>query len=200
MLDKLNILSILISAAIGILVCHIYYRKSRHGKLLSYTILTQNLIHDSIATIDSLEILYNKQPISNLTSSLFIFGSRGNDTIHGYDFVNENPLVVESQGDTKILNAVIIELLSADNGFSLLPSTDGKSFTVTFDYLDKGEFATIVIFHTGKSNDDLKVMGRIRGGKIKEEKMNLKERLQLAWLSIQLNRSTKKLNQSRDNR
>ncbi|MEN6522066.1 MAG: hypothetical protein ABFD46_13065 [Armatimonadota bacterium] len=166
---------------IGLVPSYIFYVKSRHSKILAYTLLTQQLIHDSIAKIDFLEVLYNKHPISNLSWTVFMFGNRGNDTINGQEFVSSNLLRIEPEDGTKILGFDLISH-NADNGCLVMPYPDGKGFTIQFDYLDKGDFAAVGIFHTGKSNDDLKVMGHIKGGAIKEERINAKEKLQIAWL------------------
>jgi len=58
-----------------------------------------------------------------------------------------------------------VEVLKRTNEENLVEAIkeNNKKIIITFDYLDKGEGATIQVVHTGKSSQDINFIGKIKG-------------------------------------
>ena len=152
-----------IAAIISIILAIIFYKYSRKLKKPYYTISSHNLIKDFVSKINSLDIKYSGKPIKNFTISKIAFWNSGNETIDKDDIVNADPIIIHVKNDGKILEAKIIASNNESNCFSLTDVYDDCKINMNFDYIDKDDGVGIQVYHTGSSNKDIEVCGRIKG-------------------------------------
>jgi hypothetical protein len=111
------------------------------------------------------------EPIPNLTVTKVLFWNAGRDTIKKSDVVKGQQVALVAQGNTKILEADIIEQNHPTNSIRVTVTRERDRANVDFDYLDHGHGAVIQVFHTGLKQADLQISGVIQGTKgIKEAK------------------------------
>lgn len=135
--------------------------KSR--KRFSVSCKTNEIIVAGKSSIDKLDIRYDGQNISNLSSSNFYIWNSGNTVINPSDMVLSRPLCIKNTGTAKILNAEILKCSEETNSFYLNKVTD-EIVEINFEYVDHGEGLLLQILHTGASND-LELDCKIKGGK-----------------------------------
>lgn len=159
-------------AIIGIAASIITYQKSKKLKIPCYSIRSTSLVRDLVSKIEPLKIFYSDEPIENLTVTKIMFWNAGQDTINKQDIASAEPITLHVKEGYKILNPPkIINMKNPANRFSL---TSNQSFiTLDFDYVDKDEGVIIQFFHTGKSNEDIQVLGKIKGvGELKNKEIS----------------------------
>jgi hypothetical protein len=160
-------------AIVSVAITVIIYLKSRREKIPCYNINSYNVITDFVNMFDSLEILYSGQAVKNLTVSKIVFWNAGRETIDMADIVEADPIMILVNKGHKILDEKIIAMNNETNNFSLTKSDDYSKVNIKFDYIDKNDGAVIQIIHTGKSNKNIEIRGRVKGvGKIKPTKVN----------------------------
>lgn len=158
----LSALSFLL-ALVGIILAVIFFIRSRRTKASQYAIWSTNLIRDFTSRLESLEMTYAGERISDLTATKLAFWNNGKDTINGRDIAAANPLMVKAKDEYKILDSSVLYAKNAANQFSIKCSDDGSYVLIQFDYLDQGEGGILQLLHTGKSSDDIEVCGTIKG-------------------------------------
>ena len=158
----LGIVSLII-AVLGVALAIIFYIKGKKVKLPCYTFRSNNLVKDLVSRIDPLEMRYSGKQIENLTVTKIAFLNAGRDTIDKRDIVSADPLTVHVKGGYKILEPIKLYEINPSNQFSTITSEDRSYFTLQFDYVDKEEGVVIQFFHTGLSNEDVEISGRIKG-------------------------------------
>ncbi len=103
-------------------------------------------------------------PIPNLTVTKVLFWNAGRETIRKQDVVKTDPVVIAcNKPGCEILQADIIQANEPANKFEEKVSQDRQQVTVTFDYVDHGQGAVIQVCHTGTSDKDIEVRGKIMG-------------------------------------
>jgi hypothetical protein len=162
----LAILSFIVAVISLILAC-IFYKKSRKIKFPCYTVKSHNLIKDFINEIDALQIIYAGSPIKNFTISRIVFWNAGNDTINKNDIVDADPIAIYAKNNNKLLRATIIKCIEGSNKFKLGEIYNDNKLNIDFDYIDENNGIAIQVFHTGKTDSDIEVCGKIKGvGKV----------------------------------
>jgi hypothetical protein len=176
-----------IAAIISIFLALIFYKYGKAIKKPNYTIKNHNLIKDFVNKIDLLDIKYSGKPIKNFTISRIAFWNAGNETIDADDVVNADPIIIHVKNNNKILDANIIALNNLSNCFSLSDVYDECKIKINFDYIDKDNGVAIQVYHTGSSDEDIEVSGRIKGvGRphFVSLKVSLKDTLKLAIICL----------------
>lgn len=153
----------LVIAVLSAILMIIFYIKEKKVKSPCYTVQSNNLVRDLVSRIDPLEMRYSGQQIENLTVTKLAFWNAGRDTIDNQDVASADPLTVHVKEGYKILDTKILHEKNPTNQFSTTTSDDRSYFTLQFDYVDKGEGVVIQFFHTGLSNEDIEIGGRIKG-------------------------------------
>jgi hypothetical protein len=141
----------------------IFYYKGKKVKLPCYAVRSSNIVSNLVSKIETLEMLYAGKPIENLTVTKLLFWNAGRDTIDYRDVASADPLRVHAKESCKILDAKILYEKKRANKFSITNSSNQSCISIQFDYMDKDEGAVIQLIHTGKSSDDIKVTGTIKG-------------------------------------
>lgn len=154
--------TIYIITVISLLLTIIFYDKGKKVKLPYYAVKSYNIIKDLDSTIDLLEVLYSGKRIENFTATKIAFWNAGNDTINSDDITSTNPLTINITEGYKILNAKILQVIEPANQFEI-DIIDDMSIGIHFDYLDKNQGAIIQLLHTGKSEKDIEIKGKIKG-------------------------------------
>lgn len=152
-----------IIALLSVALAIIFYIKGKKVKLPCYAVRTVNIVRDLVSKFESLEMRYSGQPIRNLSVTKIAFWNAGRDTVDAQNIAPADPLRVRVKKGCKIFDAKIVYAKNLANQFSTTISDDQSYTTLQFDYVDKDEGVVIQLIHTGRSNDDIKVRGSIKG-------------------------------------
>lgn len=158
----LTVLSLIV-AIIGIILTIIFYFKSKKVKSPCYAIRSNNIIKDFVSKFEALEMRYAGQVIKNLTVSKIAFWNTGGETIDKDDIIRADPIVISIKNDFKILDFKIIAMDNKTNNFQLARNEDQSNVNINFDYIDKNDGIVIQLIHTGYSNNDIDIHGRLKG-------------------------------------
>ena len=151
-------------AIVGIILACYFYRKSRKTKKPTFAIRSLNLVRNFKSKLKELELRYAGQEVEDLTISRVAFWNNGTDTMHSNDIANADPLRVVINPIYEMLDVEVICVNKNANQFRTAKSEKQKSeFKILFDYLDKHDGGVIQIIHTGKTSEDIKVLGTIKG-------------------------------------
>jgi hypothetical protein len=108
-------------------------------------------------------VLYKNETVANLTVSKIAFWNEGKDTIDRTDIETVNHLRIECAENIKILDTKILVCNNYSSQFSVNLSDDQKYANIEFDYIDNKQGAVIQVVHTGRSSEDLRIAGNIKG-------------------------------------
>lgn len=155
-------------AVLSIFLAVFFYLKGRRFKQPLYCIRSAHLIRNMDKRKGVLEITYDGESIANLTATKVAFWNNGSETIDGRDIAPADPLLIRVSEGHKILDVEVLGAIRVANEFSISKSSDGASAAFSFNFLDKGEGATIQILHTGSSSRDIEVRGTIKGARLQQ--------------------------------
>lgn len=141
----------------------ITFLKSKREKRPCFSVKTFRLVEDELNKIEVVEILYRGQRVENLSLSKLALWNRGNDTINATDIAPTDPLKIVLSDSYKLLAAEIIYVKTKANNFSILQDLEKGEIKIDFDYFHTNEGVMIQIYHTGKSNNDVNLVGTIKG-------------------------------------
>jgi hypothetical protein len=116
------------------------------------TMTKQHLVGGPGQSLPSdINILYNNQPVSNITRTLVRFWNAGSTTLEGSAVATRDPLRFEyDDPTTKVLAANIVRVARDANGvIANINPSNTKRVDFGFDFMDRQEGAMIEIFHTG---------------------------------------------------
>lgn len=167
----MNIISILLSVAFGIISTYLALRYARIKKPFWFCSINY-LFYWGIEQIEKLKIEYRGQSVENLSSVLFAFWNGGYGAIKSDDVAE--PILFTVKDKFTIYHAEIIEPKSDNNynHFEIVLSDDRKTIEIKFKYIDKYQGVLIQIYSDIQQFDDYYVNGRIVEGK-KFDKRNL---------------------------
>lgn len=160
----LNLITLLLAIG-GIIFTIFFYFKSKKIKLPTYMVRTVNLVKEKIQKIDTVQILYSGEKVSNLSISKIAFWNAGKETINSNDVAINNTLKVKIHDDFNILDAEVLYQKNSANDFKIKISENHKNIDISFDYFDYEEGLVLQIFHTGNSSDDISFSGTIKSVK-----------------------------------
>ncbi|MDR2207263.1 MAG: hypothetical protein LBE36_14025 [Flavobacteriaceae bacterium] len=156
-----NWLTILIGL-LGFLMSIYLYFKGKRSRIPTYNIRTINLVQENINKIETVEILYSKKKIKNLSVSKIAFWNNGRETITSDDVASKNTVRLVIEENYIFLDANIIYRKNQANDFDIKISDDNKSIDISFEYFDFGEGIVIQVFHTGNHSANIYMKGSIR--------------------------------------
>jgi uncharacterized integral membrane protein len=160
----LNLITLLLAIS-GIVFTIYFYSKSKKVKLPIYVVRSINLVKEKIQKIDSVQILYSGDKVSNLSISKIALWNAGKETINSQDVALNNSIKVKIKDDFEILDAEILFQKNDANDFKTKISEDNKNIEISFDFFDFEEGIVLQIFHSGNSSDDISVEGTIKSVK-----------------------------------
>jgi hypothetical protein len=160
----LNLISFLL-AVLGLVFTIYFYFKSKKSKLPIYVVRTINLVKEKIQKIDSVQILYSGEKVSNLSISKIAFWNDGKETINSTDVAINNPIKIYITEGYEILDAEILFQKNNSNDFKIVVNENNKSISIAFDFFDFEEGIVLQVFHTGNSNEDISITGTVKSVK-----------------------------------
>jgi len=153
----LNILFLLL-AIFGIIMTLYTYLKSKKTSKPTFAKTDFKIITSNFSAIENLSVLYNNNPIEELSVSKIVIYNAGKKSIRKEDIAPKDKIRIDFL-DGKILNSKIHYCTKEINNFSILKTE--KSVLVDFDYLGYFDGAVIQIFHTAKNPESVKIEGTI---------------------------------------
>ena len=153
----------LVLTIISILLAIYFYIKSKKDKKPVYSIKTIQLIEDNLSSIENLKIYYGKDNVENLSITKFAFWNAGRETINENDFVKVDHLRIEAN-ENIIIYDFKVEIQDERNNFQIEKNAN-TSLQVSFDYLDRNQGIVLTVYHNGKENSGLKILGSFKGAK-----------------------------------
>jgi len=124
---------------------------------------SNNLVRGFSSSLPELEILFRKEKVDTVTVTRMAFWNRGMATIDRNDIAHADPLRIACGDGIRLLDVKVIQINSEPSRFGAILSDDGKASLLTFDFLDHDQGAVIQVIHTGTGNNDLSILGTIKG-------------------------------------
>ena len=150
-----------VTGGIGLILTVFFYIRSRKIKIPRYTLEYNNLFEELPDLVPDLKVEYKGEQVANLTITKVRFWNAGKDTIDADDVVK--PIVIEVQGDCRIISAKLLKANQEANKFECSPPTeDGSKVTISFHHLCYNEGGHVQIAHTGTGKESLTLTGRIK--------------------------------------
>lgn len=160
-----------IAAIIGFVTSLIFYLPTRKSKKLAWSILNTNLVQDFSSRLEGLEIRYDGDKVSNLSTAKIAVWNAGTETIRKDDIVSVNPPRLVAKQGVMFHRASLNDYNNDDSHFEIgrpgeLSTRPFTELPVNWHYLDPRKGAVIQIVHTGVSDQDVTLEGKIIGGKL----------------------------------
>jgi hypothetical protein len=146
--------------AIAIFLAFVFYRRSKRFKRPAYVVTTWNLIQDYSAKLQGLKIEFKGKSLASISVSKIVVWNDGNETIHGSDIAQADPLRVVVTG-ADLVDVIVLMTTHVANQFKITPI--GNDVSIVFDYLDRNQGGILQLVHTGKSSENIAVRGSIKG-------------------------------------
>ena len=146
---------------LGLIPAYLFYLKSIRIKEPVYFIKNERIIYSYQSTVPNLKITYKKKTIEDLSISTVLFYNRGAETITQQDIDTVNHLRIVANNDVKILDVTIEKYNNPASNFNVI--LNNNQAIINFDYINKNQGVVIFVTHTGKSNEDIKLVGDIKG-------------------------------------
>lgn len=170
----INIFGVVITT-LSFVFAVIFYLKSRKTKKPCYEMSSINLLNSQLKDDEDIEIIYKRNKVKNLTATIFTFWNAGKETIDKSDVPESAPLTITGNNDIIIYSAEVVSMTDTSNQVKIdknyeindsnpdQPEITSISYIVTFDYLDQGQKGEIKILHSGSSDKDITITGKIKG-------------------------------------
>ncbi len=167
-----NLISLLLAIA-GIFLAYYFYYKSIKYRAPVYAVRSINIIEDNIGRINDLEVRYAGSNVKNLSIARVAFWNFGKETISSQDVASLSPIKIVGSDLANFLNVEIIYEKNSANNFIISPIIDPKDSNkhlqnelhINFDYFDQNEGVVLQVFHTGKTGDDIRIEGTVKGSR-----------------------------------
>jgi hypothetical protein len=154
-------LSSYVIGILGIVISYYLYFKAKKDKLPYYDLFKYTIVHDYLNKVEGLEILYGGKKIQNLHSTKFTLWN-GGESISEQDVAPADPIRIVLGENAQLLSAKLRHVVNPTNNFAVIPNAEQNTVDVTFDYFDKNEGMTLLIYHTG-DRDNVHIKGTIKG-------------------------------------
>ena len=133
----------------------------------TYAQTTYQVVKSGVSSINKLKLLFNENPIPDLTITRFSIWNSGTEEIRKEDLYFAKPLRIKSLGDTVILDASIIQESDPEHKFEIISIND-KDILINFECAEKQDGVVIEVIHSGNA-DELKPDVGIKGGRSGKE-------------------------------
>lgn len=160
---------------LGILASAITYYKSRQIQQPAYCKRSIRWLDGSNLPHKDIQLSFRGKNIQRFTITHIAFWNAGNKTIRPSDFAATNPLRLELPDDCEIFDIRIVASTTLDIQARIaspeaISSGEAKAIPIDFEYLDLDDGFSIQIIHDAKSEESIKMLGKIPG--VKEFKNN----------------------------
>lgn len=153
----------LIGLIVAFAIPYLLYVISKNDMKPCMSLRSNTLISGLDNKYEKLELRYSDEPVKNFTITVIKFWNEGKQTINKTDVAEKDPIRIEVADNYRILDSKLLKTTDNRNNFQLLTGESEKSVLLTFDYVDKNDSVSIQVLHTGLSNDDIKLPGKIKG-------------------------------------
>ena len=149
---------------IGIITAYIFYKKSRTFASLSCQSQSLKIIEKSKRLVPkNVEILFDGKTVDRITKNIIVLWNSGRTTIRGSDIIPEDPLRIEFNTGTQVLQVRILKFTREANKFTpKIREEERHIVDLSFYYLDQEDGVSMEILHTGEK-PDFNILGTIRG-------------------------------------
>ncbi|MEN2750379.1 hypothetical protein AAIR29_01900 [Psychrobacter sp. FBL11] len=154
-------LMFLIIAVVSVLISISLYIRSKKEKKLVFIAKSYELIENSTSSIENLTIKYGEESVEVLTLTKLSFWNNGKATIDFNDIVKSDRLRVELPKNVRVYNAVI-EMPAKKSNSIKLDIVDNK-ITIEFEFLDYGDGAIVIFYHSGSNEQGVHLTGTLKG-------------------------------------
>lgn len=148
---------------LGVVLAYVFYRLGRKSKNPCWDLTSYNLISGFSKKLPQLDIKYSGQPVENLTISRLRFWNAGLETIDVSDIADAAPLKIVPNNAITLLDVKLLVENSESSRFLISTAPDQSAAFLNFDFVDKGEGCVIQVIHTGKTSEDIRFSGTIKG-------------------------------------
>lgn len=141
--------------------------RARREKRPCFSVRSFNLIDGAVSQVPEVEIkVHGHGPaINHLTISKVFLWNAGRDVIRKADLAEPKGITLRlKNGGVFVKAPEVVYETSETNGFSVHRSQDKTSVSVTFHHMDFNEGVVLRVFHTGTSDADIEVEGKVLGG------------------------------------
>jgi hypothetical protein len=156
-----DVLGVIIGV-IGIVLAFVFYARSKQVSRPAYAVVQRVLISPSERHLPSVvEIRYDGRQVPSLYRSLIYFWNGGTKTLSQTDVASSDPIVFHFNGpDTRVLE--VRSLKATRDVLSVSAHQSANDIVMSFDFLDRGDGASLEIFYTGEDTD-VSCSGTIKG-------------------------------------
>ena len=135
---------------------------SRRIRIPTFSARTYRLVEEKLSKLQQLKILYNDRPIESLSLTRVAIWNRGRLPIEPDDMAPSAQLAVKVTERCKLLGAQIDSVVEPANNFRISSDFDSNLIAIGFDYVSYNDGVVIQVFHTGTSNNDVRVLGTVK--------------------------------------
>ena len=145
------------------LVGFVLHFTGRRQKDLAYAVQGIGVIDESMSSFGDLQVTFNGQSVERVAVSRVLFWHRGEETIHGSDVPDSDPLRIIIGGDARVLSSRILAVSRSVVAPQVATVGETDRVGLDFEFLDRDDGFTVEIVHTGLNPLDLDVTGTIMG-------------------------------------
>jgi hypothetical protein len=142
------------------------YLKNLQIREPKYSVRTTNLVQENIKKIQGIEIKFEEKIVPTLSISKILFWNSGKKTIKSEDIPARTPLQISINEDCEILSAKLLKPEKELNEGQYKVEIDNtkKNVKLSFDFIRYNEGAIVELLHTGKTNSDIFIKGKLIDG------------------------------------
>src|ERR1022692_3570237 len=150
---------------IGIPLAIFLHFRGKKDRLPRYAVRNNNIIIGHTEKYPDVTVHFQGygEDIAKLSVSKVAFWNDGKGAIKKGD-VTKSGITLEMKEGCLILNVTIIQFTNKENYFLITRSSDRKSATITFENIDYLDGIVFQVFHTGTSDKDLSIVGKVLEG------------------------------------
>lgn len=149
------------------LIALILQIKDKKKRAVYYNIASTVLIDNKVSAIEGIKILFQNKEITTVSVSNIKLWNGGNEFLEKSDFYPGCPLKIVVPENEKILAIALTEQSDETCKINARISDENMSeATISFYCLEPRQGGTINVYHTNTADDGLKIVGKIKGGRV----------------------------------
>lgn len=148
--------------------------KDKKRRAIYYTITSTVLVDNEVSQIKGIKILYQDKEIDTIAISKIKIWNGGNEILEETDFYPDNKLKIVVPEKQKILATTIIDETDDTCKMQVQISKPKECEAVlSFYCLEPHQGAIINVYHTNVNEEETKIIGKIKGGKVLNKSMEV---------------------------
>jgi hypothetical protein len=157
----LTLLSVIV-AIVAVIVAIVFGIKSSRSRKPYFRKISATIVSDFTNKVQSIQMLFDGKPISDVTITRFLFWNAGRETIRKEDIAQSDPLRITVTDGKEILESKIVKENNDASMFKLSP-IGRTALDLSFDFAERNQGAIIQVIHTGKTEKDIDLTGTVIG-------------------------------------